>query len=261
VIHHCAAATYLGVEREVAERLNVEGRARGDRAGSGRHGPSSAWFTGRAALVSGGRTGWVREDELIAPAALPERGGGDALPGRGAGAPGDGSGLPVTILRPAIGVGDSKTGRDRSLRGPYLLVLLMLSSPVDLRVPLPGRGEAMAEPGAHRLRGRRRLHHRERHAIAMGRTFHLVDPEPVTAREVFERIAEAAGRPCRGGSCRPTLATALLQRALASSGSRRSPRTFLEQLATDVSYDARNARENPGAPRDPLPALLRPTSR
>ena len=35
---------------------------------------------------------------------------------------------------------DSKTGEIDQLDGPYLLVLLMLSAPADLRVPLPGRG-------------------------------------------------------------------------------------------------------------------------
>src|SRR6185503_4565801 len=119
--------------------------------------------------------------------------------------------------------------------------LLMLSSPVDLRVPLPGRGDVplnlvpidyVVDAG---------------HAIAsdprsIGRTFHLVDEQPATARRVFELIAEATGRPGPVGSLPSQLATAVLR----TPGLERFshiPRTFLEQLASEVTYDARNARE------------------
>jgi uncharacterized protein YbjT (DUF2867 family) len=77
---------------------------------------------------------------------------------------------------------------------------------------------------------------------SLGKTFHLVDPEPVTARRVFELIARAAGRPVPRGFVPTNLATALLR----TPGLERFahvPRAFLEQLATEVVYDDRNARE------------------
>ncbi len=238
VIHHCAAATYLGVSREVAERLNVEGvrevlELARDATGLER---LVHWSS---ALVSGGRTGWVREDELKAPAGFRNvveetRFRGEALVRQAM------DRVPVTILRPSIGVGDSKTGEIDRFEGPYLLVLFMLSSPVDLRVPLPGRGDAMVNlvPIDYVVDAGYLISTDTR---AIGRTFHLVDPEPVTAREVFERIAEAAGRPMPRGFLPTTLATALL-RAPGLERFVQAPRTFLEQLATDVSYDARNTR-------------------
>jgi EAL domain-containing protein (putative c-di-GMP-specific phosphodiesterase class I) len=46
---------------------------------------------------------------------------------------------------------------------------------------------------------------------SVGRTFHLVDDNPPTARRVFELIAQAAGRPGPVGSLPNQLATALLR--------------------------------------------------
>ena len=62
--------------------------------------------------------------------------------------------LPITILRPGIIVGDSKTGEIDKFDGPYYLLVLIVSSPIDVHLPLPGRGNGAAQPRAHRLRGR-----------------------------------------------------------------------------------------------------------
>lgn len=239
VIHHCAAATYLGVQEEVAERLNVEGvREVLELASEAAHLSRLVYWS--TALVSGGRKGWVREEELVAPPRFRNvvektRFRGEALVRQQM------SRLPVTILRPAIVVGDSQTGEIDRFEGPYLLILLMLSSPVDLRVPLPGSGDVplnlvpidfVIDAGTLIASDVR----------SIGKTFHLVDPEPATAREVFTRIAAATGRPSPRGFLPTQLASALL-RAPGLEKFAQVPRTFLEQLATDVSYDARNARE------------------
>jgi thioester reductase-like protein len=239
LIHHCAAVTYLGVDREVARHLNVDGtREILELAQEADHLERLVhWST---ALVAGGRRGYVLEEELEAPAgfrnAIEEtRFEAETLVRRHA------DRVPTTILRPSIIVGDSATGEIDRLEGPYLLVLLMLNAPVDLRVPLPGRGDIplnlvpidyVVDAGLAIVADRRSL----------GRTFHLVDPEPETARRVFELIARTAGRPIPRGFLPTNLATALLR----TPGLERFahvPRAFLEQLATDVIYDDRNARE------------------
>lgn len=240
VIHHCAAATYLGVAREVAERVNVEGvREVLELAREAKHLLRLVhWST---ALVSGGRRGYVLEDELSAAEGFRNvveetRAKGEQLV-RAAMR----KGLPTTILRPAILVGDSVTGEIDRFEGPYLLVLLMLNSPVDLRVPLPGRGDVplnlvpidyVVDAGWTIASDRRSL----------GRTFHLVDPTPQSARRVFELIAQAAGRPVPRGFLPTNLASALL-RAPGLERFSQVPRAFLEQLATEVVYDDRGARE------------------
>jgi thioester reductase-like protein len=239
VVHHCAFATYAGVRRQAAERVNIGGTAEVLELceASERTPLLVLWST---ASVSGTLQGRVAEGELMRPTSFASvadetrfraeqmvRAAMDHIP--------------TTILRPSIIVGDSRTGEIDRMEGPYLLILLMLSSPVDLRVPLPGRGDVplnlvpidfVVDAG---------------HAIAndprsVGRTFHIVDDAPPTARRVFELIAEATGRPGPVGSLPSQLATALLR----TPGLERFshiPRTFLEQLATEVIYDARNTRE------------------
>ncbi len=238
-IHHCAAITYLGVEPDVARHLNVDGtREVLELAQEADHLERLVhWST---ALVSGARRGYVLEDELDDAAGFRNaiektRFRAEVIVRRAA------SVVPTTILRPSIVVGDSVSGEIDRLEGPYLLVLLMLNAPMDLRMPLPGRGDVplnlvpvdyVVDAGYAIAKDRRSL----------GKTFHLVDPEPVTARRVFELIAHAAGRPVPRGFLPTNLATALLR----TPGLERFshvPRAFLEQLATEVVYDDRHARE------------------
>ena len=238
VIHHCAAATYLGVTAETAQRINVDGaREVLELASEAKKLERLVhWST---ALVSGARRGYVREDELAAPGGFrnvveetrfrAEQLVRESMPR-----------VPATILRPSILVGDSVTGEIDRFEGPYLLVLLMLNAPIDLRVPLPGRGDVplnlvpvdyVVDAGWTITRDPRSL----------GKTYHLVDPQPQTARRVFELIAQAAGRPSPRGFLPTNLATALLR----TPGLERFahvPRAFLEQLATEVVYDDREAR-------------------
>lgn len=240
IVHHCAAAVHAGVSREIAERVNVAGAGEIVDLGLASEGRVERIAHWSSALLSTRRNGRVLENELIGPpsgrnvveetrfrAELLMR---DAM-----------SMLPITVLRPSIIVGDSKTGEIDRMEGPYLLILLMLSSPVDLRVPLPGRGDQplhlvpidyVVEAGVAIARDSR----------SKGRTFHLVDEQPLTVRRVFELIAESAGRPRPVGSLPTNLANALL-RAPGLERLSQIPRAFLEQLASEAVYDSRNTRE------------------
>jgi nucleoside-diphosphate-sugar epimerase len=139
VIHHCAAVTYLGVQRRVAEGANVDGAREvielAEQAPQLRR--LVHWST---ALVSGARRGYVHESELDAAAGF--RNVIEETRFRAEGIVRGAMGrVPTTILRPSIVVGDATTGEIDRFDGPYLLVLLMLNAPMDLRIPLPGRGD------------------------------------------------------------------------------------------------------------------------
>lgn len=149
--------------------------------------------------------------------------------------------LPVTVLRPGLVVGDSRTGEIDRFDGVYLLVLLVLTAPADLSLPLPSRGDSalnlvpidyvarasvavMDDPGA------------------LSRTLHLVEPAPLAARRVFELLSSAAGRRSPRGFIPANVTRAVLN-APGLDRVLRSPRAFFEQLATDVTYDSRIARD------------------
>jgi len=238
-IHHVAHVSYLGAERKVAEAVNVGGAR--EIVELAECSPNlKALVFHSTALVSGNRTGLVREDDLDLSRGFKNpieetRAHAEAFVQRRA------KKLPIVVLRPTTVVGDSKTGEVDRFDGPYLLVLLMLTSPPDLALPLPGRGDALLHlvPIDYVVRAARAIGLDRR---AVGRTFHIADPAPLPARRVFELVARAGGRPAPRGFIPANLTKAILK----TPGLDRiaqSPRAFLEALATPVQYSTANTTE------------------
>jgi nucleoside-diphosphate-sugar epimerase len=101
--------------------------------------------------------------------------------------------LPVSIYRPSSVVGDSRTGEIDKFEGPYYLGILLVMSPLTIPLPLPGDGVAPlnAVPVNYVVDAVWALAKDPR---AVGKTFHLVDPNPMSARRVYEMIAEMANK-------------------------------------------------------------------
>lgn len=104
-----------------------------------------------------------------------------------------GATMPVTVYRPGIVVGDSRTGEIDRFDGPYYLAILLVTSPLAVPLPLPGSAVAPLNvvPVDFVVDAMLHLAHDPR---AAGRTFHLVDPNPMAARKVYELIASRTGR-------------------------------------------------------------------
>jgi thioester reductase-like protein len=238
-IHHCAQLSHLAVDLKGAERVNVGAAREAIEFASCCTKLSSLVFHSTA-YVSGDRTGVVHEADLKAGQAfrnIVEETTARAEKLMRAAM----TTLPVTVVRPATIVGDSRTGEVDRFDGPYLLIVLVVTSPPDIALPLPGRGDAplnlvpidwVAQAAVAIGRDRR----------ARGRTFHLVDPKPLTTRRVFEIVAKAGGRPGPRGSIPANIAKAVL-RAPGLERITKSPRALLETLTTPVTYDAANANE------------------
>lgn len=236
-IHHVAHVSYVGVEPELAEALNVQGAAEIVELGRAAHDLKALVFHSTA-MVSGDRTGVVYEDDLDAGQSFRSiieetRMKGELVARRAM------RDVPIAVVRPTTIVGDSGTGATDRFDGPYLLVLLILAAPAEIAIPLPARGDAPLNivPIDFVVRAA--------HAIgndpqAVGRTFHLADPHPLSARRVFDLVARAGGRRSARGYIPANLAKALL-RTPGIERFVRSPRAFVEQLASAVRYDTRNA--------------------
>ncbi|MFO0677440.1 MAG: SDR family oxidoreductase [Polyangiaceae bacterium] len=235
-VHHVARASYLGVDRGTAEAVNVVGTREILELARActRLRMLVAYSTAR---VSGDRTGLVREADLEAgqrfanvveeTSALAEK----LLRARM-------KDVPIAVLRPSLIVGTSSTGEIERFDGPYLLVLLILTSPPDFALPLPGGGELPLNvvPLDHVVNVGLAA---ARDANARGRTFHVVDPRPLSARRAFELVAKAAGKRGPRGSIPANLTKALL-RAPGLERLVKSPRAFLETMVTPVTYAADN---------------------
>ncbi len=235
-IHHVAQVSYLGVDAKTAEHVNVDGaREILELAGACKDLKCLVFHS--TAHVSGDREGRVYEDELKAGQSfrniVEETKGRAEKIVRAAM-----DRVPIAVVRPSIIVGDSTTGEVDRFDGPYLLILLLLTSPPDFALPLPGRGDAPLNlvPIDYVVRAARAIGLREQ---AVGKTFHLVDPSPLSARRVFELVARAGGRPQPRGFIPANLTKALL-RAPGLDRFAKSPRALLHTFGTDVTYDHTN---------------------
>jgi nucleoside-diphosphate-sugar epimerase len=98
--------------------------------------------------------------------------------------------LPVTIFRPSVVVGDSRTGEIPKYDGIYYLIRYLRRAPGLLRLINIGNAEVTLNlvpvdfvAGAIDALGN--------DAAAIGKTIALADPAPLTTRELFDSIAES----------------------------------------------------------------------
>ena len=241
-IHHAAQVTYEGIDHRRTAAVNVQGtREVLEFAHSAvAHGGLRRLVAYTSILVAGDREGIFAERDLDVGQRFRSHVEETLYHSELLLRTGEGV-IPTTVLRPSIVVGHSHTGEIDVFDGPYLFVLLLLSSPVDLTLPLPARGDMPLNlvPVDYVARAGVVL---GREPAATARTLHLVDPNPLSARAVFERIARSAGRRLPRGFV-PINITRTLLRTPGLERFARSPRAFLERLAARTTYTSEGARE------------------
>jgi len=207
IIFHLAAVYDLAVARELANRVNVTGTRNVNdfarRARRLRH-----YHYVSTCYVAGKRTGRILENELRHDAGFRNHYEEtkylaemevEALKPE----------LPLTIHRPAVVCGDSRTGETAKYDGIYYLIRYLLKWPSVLSafnignsvvtlnlVPVDFVVEAMASLA--------------REPLSVGRTVQLADPGPLTTRELFDTIA----RCIEGKESRVTLPASLVHTSL-----------------------------------------------
>lgn len=149
--------------------------------------------------------------------------------------------LPITVLRPGAMIGHSRTGDASGLtEGPNYLVRLMVRLPAEMPVLLPGSGVVPFNivPIDYVVQAAWALALKPE---AEGRTFHLTDPNPVSARQAFELLGDFANRPAPFTGRWPML---MLRRGLRMAGlGRLAPgqMTLLDDLTRHVTYQCGGA--------------------
>lgn len=192
-VWHLAAVYDLAVAPEVARRVNVEGTrhvlefCRGLRDLRRLQYVSTCYASGRY-------EGCFAEDDLEEGQAFRnhyERTKYDAeVLVRAAMA----SGLPATVYRPGIVVGDSATGETQKYDGPYFLATFLLRQLSVAVVPALGdadRVRVCLVPRDFVVGAMDELSVLEE---SRGRTYALVDPDPPTVREVVTAFARHLGK-------------------------------------------------------------------
>ena len=239
VLFHLAALYDLAVARELAMRVNVEGTRNVNRFA--RTLPSlRAYHYVSTCYVAGRRTGLIREDELRHEAGFRNHYEEtkylaelevEALKAE----------LPVTVHRPAVVCGDSRTGETAKYDGVYYLINYLRMWPGPLSLVNIGNSEVRLNvvPVDFVVEALAALARDER---AAGATVQLADPAPLTTRELFDVVAEhLAGRPSRLSFPAPVVQTTLnLPLSEKISG---LPRVGVPYFFLQQTYDTARAQQ------------------
>ena len=234
---HLAGVYHLGVREAEMNLVNLEG-TRNALAFARRCKRLARFVHMSTTFVAGNREGVIMEDELDEGQSFrtkyeESKYYAEKLVNRA------GLDLPITIARPSLIVGDSRTGEIDTLEGPHFFMYVLVNLPLNVQLPLPGHGRfplnlvpvdylvdvlpiIAADPEAE------------------GLTFHLTDPNPVSARMVFEMVAELAERRPPKGMLPPSLSGALA-RMPGLKASWRSPALLVDAFQRLVIYNAMNS--------------------
>src|SRR5436190_266325 len=151
--------------------------------------------------------------------------------------------VPTTILRPAIVVGDSRTGETQKFDGPYyILRTVSRMEPSGHPVAQFGPSEALFNtvPVDYIVAA---VATSSFDPTTEGETLHLTDPEPLQSHELFEALSqEYAGRAPRF-RIPPGLVEASLRFEPVRTAFGGTPRESVVYLNHPVSFDARRAIE------------------
>lgn len=235
-VHHAAHVSYLGADKKTAEEANVV--PAGEIVEVAKLMTKLKCFVLHStAFVSGDRRGTVYEDDTSDGARYRNvieetRAHAERIVRRAA------KSLPVAIVRPTLVVGDSGTGEIGRLNLPYLFTLLVLATPGDVALPIPARGDVPLPfvPIDFVVRAACAIGADPR---SPGRTFHLVDPAPLPVKQYMELVHQLRER--RGSRMLFSTFALSMLRTPGIEGYLRNPKALVNQLLTNVRYDARNA--------------------
>jgi nucleoside-diphosphate-sugar epimerase len=192
-IFHLAAVYDLSAPREVAMRVNVNGThnvldfAEGASALRRLHYVSTCYVSGRHAglfseddLEKGQAfNNYYEETKYLAEAEVRARMRG---------------GLPATIYRPAIVVGDSRTGATQKYDGPYFVIRWLLRQPFIAVLPVVGKPSATRVNLVPRDFVVDAISYLSGLDMSAGKAYQLADPAPLTVSELIKLMGRATRR-------------------------------------------------------------------
>ena len=149
--------------------------------------------------------------------------------------------VPTTIYRPAIVVGDSRTGETQKFDGPYYMLRAISARARPARPVRPRR--TRRSTSCRSTSSSTRSWPASRTPTHVGHTLHLVDPEPQSSADLFTLLAHEWD----GRTPRFRVPPGLLDRSLKFAAVRRAfggtPRQSIRYLNHPVRFDSAQASE------------------
>lgn len=245
-IFHLAAVYDLSVGRALAMRVNVEGTrhvlafaARCPRLGRFQY-VSTCYVSGRFPgtftedMLDEGQTfnNFYEETKFLAEVEVQR-----AMR----------NGLPVTIYRPAVVVGDSTTGATQKYDGPYFAMQWMLRQPRVALMPVVGDSRATRFNVVPRnfvvdaiawLSGR---------PESLGRVYQLADPDPLTIDELLTDLGRRTGRTLIRIPLSRAIAKALIDKVPGVHALLRIPSSAIDYFVLPTTFATTNAQRDLGS--------------
>ena len=242
-VYHLAAIYDLSVTREAGLRVNVDGTrhvvafAEAAPRLARLHYVSTCYVSGRhvgtyseEALETGQRfNNYYEETKVLAERHVRER---------------MAAGLPATVYRPAIVVGDSRTGATQKFDGPYFVLQLLLRQPRLAVMPVIGNprrtrvnivpSDFVTDAIAH-LSGLPR---------SLGKVYQLADPAPLTADEMLRTMGHVTRRTILRLPLPRRLARAAIERVPGVYRCLRIPSSALDYFDLPTHYTSANTQED-----------------
>jgi nucleoside-diphosphate-sugar epimerase len=238
-VFHLAAAYDLAVAHEVGQLVNVQGTQNVNEFAKSITNLRRYHYVSTC-YVAGRRSGLIREDELehtagfrnhyeeskyqaeISVAALKSE-------------------LPVTIHRPAVVVGDSRTGETAKYDGVYYLIHYLRKWPGGLTLLNIGNSKVCLNlvPIDFVIEAMVALAKDER---AIGTTVQIADPTPLTTEQLFDEIAKTVG----GRNSWMTVPRRIVYPLLMAPGAPKItglPHTAVPYFFLEQTYDTSRVRE------------------
>jgi thioester reductase-like protein len=255
---HLAAVYDLSVPRDVGLRVNVDGTRNVLRFAEQcprlrRHHYVSTCY------VSGRHCGPFREDDLDRGQTFNNFYEETKFLAEVEVADARAAGMPTTVYRPSIVVGDSRTGETQKFDGPYFLLQWLLRQPRWAVVPYVGDPTMVRfnmVPSDYVIGA---IDHLSGLASSAGQTYQLADPAPLTVEELLDAMCEATGR--RGLRVRlpHRLTTWSLDHLPPLERFVGIPSSAVEYFVHPTHYDTANAQRDlagSGVSCPPVPAYL-----
>ena len=104
------------------------------------------------------------------------------------------SGLPATIYRPSVVVGDSATGATQKFDGPYFVLQWLMRQPGIAVLPVVGRPSRYRFNVVPRDFVMNAIEYLSALPQSVGKTYAIADPSPLTVDETIDVLAQAGGR-------------------------------------------------------------------
>ena len=170
-------------------------------------------------------------------------------------------GLPATIYRPSVVVGDSRTGETQKYDGPYFVMQWLLRQPRLAFLPMAGNAKRHRFNVVPRDFFVSAIEHLSVLPHSLGKVYQLADPDPLTVDETVNAVAQATGRTVIRIPLTRGIAKFSLDHVPGVYRLMRIPSAAVDYFVHPTLYDTTNAQADLGTLkiprfRDYLPRLV-----